>query len=125
MSNTKEVVHVKCHKCKCFRLPSEFLNSKKRKLKTCIKCRNLGTRINNRYLERKKEKNQELKINTDIIEDDNNDNEIIHPDYGGIDVESKSDLLDKCVEIVKKDMDREIELLKQLLKFKQQMRDNL
>ena len=35
-----EIKHEKCGRCKCWRLPSEFLNDKKRKLKTCSKCRN-------------------------------------------------------------------------------------
>ena len=39
MDNKAEVKHEFCNKCKCWRLPFEFLNAKGRKLKTCIKCR--------------------------------------------------------------------------------------
>lgn len=35
----EEIKHEKCKKCKCWRLPSQFLNAKGRKLKTCDKCR--------------------------------------------------------------------------------------
>ncbi len=37
-----EVKHDYCKGCKCWRLPSEFLNNKGRKLKTCSKCREYG-----------------------------------------------------------------------------------
>ena len=37
----KEIKHEKCKRCKCHRLPEEFLNNKGRKLKTCVKCREL------------------------------------------------------------------------------------
>jgi hypothetical protein len=37
----EEVKHERCGKCKCWRLPSDFLNDKGRKLKTCDKCRAL------------------------------------------------------------------------------------
>jgi hypothetical protein len=30
---------MKCPRCFCWRLPEEFLNDKKRKLKCCVKCR--------------------------------------------------------------------------------------
>jgi hypothetical protein len=39
MDNKTEVKHEFCNKCKCWRLPSDFLNTKGRKLKTCTKCR--------------------------------------------------------------------------------------
>ena len=35
----QEVKQVKCSRCKCWREPKVFLNTKGRKLKTCIKCR--------------------------------------------------------------------------------------
>ena len=35
----EEVKHERCKSCKCWRLPTEFLNAKGRKLKTCEKCR--------------------------------------------------------------------------------------
>jgi hypothetical protein len=38
----EEVKHEICKKCKCGRLPSEFLSDKGRKLKTCEKCRAFG-----------------------------------------------------------------------------------
>ena len=34
-----EVTHERCCRCKCWRLPAEFLNAKGRKLKTCENCR--------------------------------------------------------------------------------------
>lgn len=34
-----EVKHEKCNRCKCWRLPASFLNSKGRKLKCCSNCR--------------------------------------------------------------------------------------
>ena len=34
-----EVIHERCGRCKCWRLPTEFLNPKGRKLKTCENCR--------------------------------------------------------------------------------------
>ena len=37
-----EVLHERCSKCKCWRLPAEFLNPKGRKLKTCGNCRALS-----------------------------------------------------------------------------------
>ena len=37
--NTMEVKHEKCYRCKCWRLPASFLNSKGRKLKCCSNCR--------------------------------------------------------------------------------------
>ena len=40
----EEVKHNKCEKCKCWRLPHEFLNDKGRKLKSCIKCRDLNNK---------------------------------------------------------------------------------
>jgi hypothetical protein len=41
MNTTEEVKHERCNRCKCWRLPSLFLNTKGRKLKTCQKCRDL------------------------------------------------------------------------------------
>ena len=38
----EEVKHDKCGKCKCWRLPSEFLNPKGRLLKSCSDCRERG-----------------------------------------------------------------------------------
>jgi hypothetical protein len=35
----EEIKHEKCKRCKCWRLPSQFLNAKGRKLKSCDKCR--------------------------------------------------------------------------------------
>jgi hypothetical protein len=35
----EETKHDKCPKCKCWRIPSSFLNDKGRKLKTCESCR--------------------------------------------------------------------------------------
>lgn len=35
----QEVEHVKCSRCKCWRLPEHFLNATGRKLKTCQVCR--------------------------------------------------------------------------------------
>jgi hypothetical protein len=40
----EEVKHERCTKCKCWRLPEEFLNEKGRKLKTCFKCRDLNNK---------------------------------------------------------------------------------
>ena len=37
----EEVKHEKCNRCKCWRLPEDFLNEKGRKIKTCLKCRAL------------------------------------------------------------------------------------
>ena len=34
-----EVKHESCGRCKCWRLPVDFLNTKGRKLKTCLSCR--------------------------------------------------------------------------------------
>jgi len=38
----EEVTHEQCGRCKCWRLPSEFLNDEGRRLKSCEKCRALG-----------------------------------------------------------------------------------
>jgi len=35
----EEVQHEKCSRCKCWRLPEQFLNDKGRKIKSCSKCR--------------------------------------------------------------------------------------
>ena len=37
MSN--EVKHEKCGRCRCWRLPEQFINNKGRRLKTCQVCR--------------------------------------------------------------------------------------
>jgi hypothetical protein len=37
----EEVKHEKCNRCSCWRLPEDFLNEKCRKVKTCLKCRDL------------------------------------------------------------------------------------
>lgn len=48
-----EVKHDKCNRCKCWRFPSQFLNDKGRKLKTCDKCRER---------QRNKKKNSQLSV---------------------------------------------------------------
>ena len=47
MEEEKEVQHEFCNRCKCWRLPSQFLNNKKRRLKNCQVCNKLqrGRRI--------------------------------------------------------------------------------
>ena len=40
MSDTKEVEHTKCKGCKCYRANNLFLNAKRRRLKSCLSCRN-------------------------------------------------------------------------------------
>jgi len=37
------IQHDRCPKCKCWRLPAQFLNDKRRRLKTCDVCRNRET----------------------------------------------------------------------------------
>lgn len=39
----------KCPKCKCYRLPNQFLNAKGRKLKTCDICRERGRKRKEKY----------------------------------------------------------------------------
>lgn len=39
----EEVKHERCTKCKCWRLPEQYLNAKGRKLKTCTQCRERST----------------------------------------------------------------------------------
>eukprot|EP00466_Bigelowiella_natans_P013998 jgi/Bigna1/56912/estExt_Genewise1Plus.C_1460009 len=54
MSN-EEIKYEKCNRCKCHRLPEDFLNEKGRKLKTCIKCRRTAKRYrNNEEVKKKK-----------------------------------------------------------------------
>jgi len=48
MSINTEVLHVKCKKCKSWRLPEHFLNTTRRKLKTCIICRNRSQKARNK-----------------------------------------------------------------------------
>ena len=38
----KEIQHLKCSRCRCWRIPVNFLNAKGRKLKTCSNCRASG-----------------------------------------------------------------------------------
>eukprot|EP00466_Bigelowiella_natans_P011399 jgi/Bigna1/41588/e_gw1.54.15.1 len=47
MSN-EEIKYEKCNRCKCHRLPEDFLNEKGRKLKTCIKCRDIQKKYRNK-----------------------------------------------------------------------------
>ena len=42
---TKENCDVKCNSCKTYRYPSHFINTKGRKLKSCLKCRNTQKKI--------------------------------------------------------------------------------
>ena len=44
-----EVVHERCTKCKCWRLPASYLNAKGRKLKTCTQCRDRAAQYRARY----------------------------------------------------------------------------
>ena len=44
-----EVKHEKCNRCKCYSIPSEFLNEKGRKLKTCKRCRDRAKAGRERY----------------------------------------------------------------------------
>ena len=54
-----EVLHERCSKCKCWRLPAEFLNPKGRKLKTCGNCRALSKIARERLkCEHKRQKNK-------------------------------------------------------------------
>jgi len=46
--NLEEKADIKCGKCKCYRYPSEFLNTRGRTLKTCKKCRDLNTKSRER-----------------------------------------------------------------------------
>jgi len=48
----------KCHRCKCYRDISDFVNSKGKKLKTCIYCRNFAKK----YREKNKEKAKAYRI---------------------------------------------------------------
>ena len=41
-----EVKHYNCPRCKCHRLPENFLNAKGRKLKTCLVCRDMQKKNN-------------------------------------------------------------------------------
>jgi hypothetical protein len=52
-----EIKHEQCKKCKCWRLPEEFLNAKGRKLKTCAVCR----KNDRKWRENNKEKEKERK----------------------------------------------------------------
>ena len=43
----EEKADLKCPKCKTYRFPREFLNTKNRTLKTCIQCRDRATKYRN------------------------------------------------------------------------------
>jgi hypothetical protein len=45
----EEVKHEKCKRCKCWRLPEDFLNETRRKLKSCLNCRNIDKIYRNNY----------------------------------------------------------------------------
>ena len=62
MSEFKEVRHEKCKRCKCWRLPTDFLNAKGRKLKTCKKCRDVAKKHredNKEYYEKYRDENKD------------------------------------------------------------------
>lgn len=40
-----EVIHERCRSCKCWRLPSCFLNDTGRRLKTCSNCRTFSNNM--------------------------------------------------------------------------------
>ena len=54
MEELKEVEHLKCSKCKCWREDKMYLNKFGRKLKTCQKCRD--------YDKKQRDKKNENKI---------------------------------------------------------------
>ena len=112
---TKEILHVKCHNCKCYRLPNDFLNNRNRKMKTCAKCRAFN-KIHNKKNRDKKRKGLELNIDTDISNDNNP--EIINVDSPRTDIETTDDSINHRRDIIKNNLERELELYKQLLILK-------
>jgi hypothetical protein len=54
---SQEVKHFRCSRCKCWRVPEEFLNATRRKLKTCKRCR--GDAKKYRDLKKKKKLEKE------------------------------------------------------------------
>ena len=42
--NVEEIKHERCPTCNCWRTPNEFLNKNCRRVKVCLKCRNLATK---------------------------------------------------------------------------------
>lgn len=109
--NTKEVSYVRCHKCHCFRLPVDFLNHKKRKLKTCQKCRLLGVKSTRTFVQKQKA----LRIEALPTNDNDNENNIVHLN----DEDVKTNIIvDACVNIINEEMKKELAVYKALLDLK-------